>query len=232
MIIKSYGKSKGENNKSYVYKILKDNIIELYLKPGEKINEVEVAEQLEVSRTPIRETFTKLEAENLITVRPKRGTYVSLINYSLAEAAIYMKILAEKEVLRQSCLEFSSTALSKLENILEIQKDIVIENKNISNFYMLDREFHKNIFIECGRENVWNILEEMNIHFSRLRKLRLHDGLDASKIFEEHKCIVEAIKDSDTEKMEGIILEHFKNLKESLNIYHEKFPHFFEQVIK
>ena len=72
-----------ESAKSFVLRVLIDNIINTRLEPGEKLNEPELCEQLGVSRTPFREAELELAQRRLIEIRPKIGTYVSLIDAEL-----------------------------------------------------------------------------------------------------------------------------------------------------
>ena len=74
-----------ESAKSFVLRVLIDNIINTRLEPGEKLNEPELCEQLGVSRTPFREAELELAQRRLIEIRPKIGTYVSLIDAELVE---------------------------------------------------------------------------------------------------------------------------------------------------
>ena len=73
----------GENNKTYSYRILRNAIMYLELKPGQAISEVELAEALNISRTPIREVLTQLKEENLVEVISQVGTYVNKSNLQL-----------------------------------------------------------------------------------------------------------------------------------------------------
>lgn len=229
MIVNHFEKLEGESNRYYTYKILKENIMELHIKPGEKINEVEVSKKLGVSRTPIREALTKLEAEKLVKIVPKKGTYVSLIDYGLARAGIFMRIIAEKEVLKLACNNFSREALIKLENILEIQKNILADTPNKSEFYILDHEFHKTIFMGSNELDTWKSLDELNIHFNRIRKLRIYDNINLEEILKEHQAIINIIKESDLIEVEEIVSKHLKNLKNSLKVYYKKYPDYFSK---
>ena len=74
-----------ESAKSFVLRVLIDNIINTRLEPGEKLNEPELCEQLGVSRTPFREAELELAQRRLIEIRPKIGTYVSLIDAELVK---------------------------------------------------------------------------------------------------------------------------------------------------
>ena len=69
----------GENNKEYSYRVIKENIMSLKLKPGQAISEIELAEALQISRTPIREVMGKLREEHLVEVLPQVGSYISKI---------------------------------------------------------------------------------------------------------------------------------------------------------
>ena len=78
----------------------------LQLKPGQSISEVELAEALNLSRTPIREVLAKLREEHLVVVIPQVGTYISKINPQLIMEASFMRYTLEKEVLKQACESF------------------------------------------------------------------------------------------------------------------------------
>ena len=80
-----------ESAKSYVLRVLIDNIINTRLAPGEKLNEPELCEKLGVSRTPFREAELELAQRRLIEIRPKIGTYVSLIDAELVEEVRHLR---------------------------------------------------------------------------------------------------------------------------------------------
>ena len=86
-----------ESAKSFVLRVLIDNIINTRLEPGEKLNEPELCEQLGVSRTPFREAELELAQRRLIEIRPKIGTYVSLIDAELVEEVRHLRAVLEAE---------------------------------------------------------------------------------------------------------------------------------------
>ena len=93
-------KEKGENNKQFTYRVLKENIMNLSLKPGEEISEIEIGEALNVSRTPVREAIVKLKEEKLINVFPQKGSLVSRMNLKLIEEAAFLREICDKEILK------------------------------------------------------------------------------------------------------------------------------------
>ena len=88
-----YEKKEEESKKEYAYRILKENIMSLELKPGELLSEVELSEKLNISRTPIREVIMRLKNEHLIEVKPQSGTYVSLIDLNLLKKQFLWDLL-------------------------------------------------------------------------------------------------------------------------------------------
>ena len=124
----------GENNKTYSYRILRNAIMYLELKPGQAISEVELAEALNISRTPIREVLTQLKEENLVEVIPQVGTYVTKINLQLIEEAAFMRYILEKEVLKQACSSFPEGHLNRLKQNLIYR---ILERKHIKHIHQL-----------------------------------------------------------------------------------------------
>ena len=104
-----------ESAKEYAYRVLKDNIMSLELKPGEVLSEMELAEKLNLSRTPIREVIMRLKGEHLIDVKPQSGTSVSLIDMDLIEEAVFMRFVIEEEVLKLACKSFPNDLFLELE---------------------------------------------------------------------------------------------------------------------
>lgn len=107
-----------ESAKSYVLRVLIDNIINTRLAPGEKLNEPELCEKLGVSRTPFREAELELAQRRLIEIRPKIGTYVSLIDAGLVEEVRHLRAVLEAEIAGMACEKLTPADLDHLwENV-------------------------------------------------------------------------------------------------------------------
>ena len=130
-----YEKKHKETGKDYAYRVLKDNIMSLELKPGELLSESDLSDKLSISRTPIREVIMRLKGEHLIEVKPQAGTYISLIDKELINEAIFMRKLLEKEVLRVACSELSDELFMELEKNLFAQK-LVLDKDGKENEYL------------------------------------------------------------------------------------------------
>ncbi|WP_462412596.1 GntR family transcriptional regulator [Neobacillus sp. Marseille-QA0830] len=197
----------GENNRDYAYRIIKEAIMSLELKPGQTISEIELAEALQLSRTPIREVMAKLREEHLVEVIPQVGTYVSKIKPKLIEEAAFVRITLEKEILRLSCDSFPDNKLLELKGNVA-QQELLLGNKEMEwKFHQLDKEFHFIIFAGNNKENAWEAITRLSTHYNRMRLLsEMEHSFDEAIM--QHKKFIEIIENQQTEKVEQIIRQH------------------------
>ncbi|PJI09186.1 MULTISPECIES: GntR family transcriptional regulator [Clostridium] len=207
----------GENAKEYAYRVLKDNIMSLELKPGQNINESELAEQLNISRTPIREILMKLKEEHLIEVKPQIGTYVSLLEEDLIEEAFFMRYHLEKEVLKLACNKFPEDKLEELEKSLMQQNFILGKQNKILEFHRLDIEFHGIIFSGVNLQEVWKGILRISTHYNRMRLLSELKHFSESLV-KQHEEFINVIRSKDIDAIEPLLFKHFKEPKKYWNM--------------
>ena len=202
-----YEKKHKETGKEYAYRVLKENIMSLELKPGELLSESDLSEKLSISRTPIREVIMKLRGEHLIEVKPQAGTYVSLIDKEMIDEAIFMRKLLEKGVLKEACTEFSEEMFMELEKNLFAQKLVLNKDGKESEFHNLDKEFHRLIFIGCNKINIWESIMKISTHYNRMRLLS-ETKIDKAQIIKQHEEMIAIIKNKDFNKIDEYIEKH------------------------
>ncbi|WP_302537865.1 GntR family transcriptional regulator [Clostridium saudiense] len=205
-----YDKLDKETGKDYVYRVLKDNIMCLELKPGELLSESDLAKKLNVSRTPIREVLIKLKAEKLIEVKPQAGTYVSLIDWNLIEEAIFIRYNLEKEALREACENFSEDTLMQMEKCLFAQKLIAQKGDNLLEFHNLDKEFHKLLFVGINKTNVWESICNISTHYNRMRLLA-EMKLNKAFLVDQHITYLDIIKNKNVDIIDEVVSKHIKD---------------------
>ena len=105
MVEKTY-RNRGE----MVFDVLKREILDLELKPGQSISENEICARFEVSRTPVRDALQRLQEQGFVHTVPYSGTYVTLLNLNNIRQMIYMRMAVESMVLRDF-LEISTPML-------------------------------------------------------------------------------------------------------------------------
>ena len=212
--------------KNYTYMVLRNNIIDLNIKPGETISENEIANILNVSRTPVREAFAKLVSEELLEIYPQRGTQVSYIDLKHVEEARFMRLKLEEAVVELACEDFPENYLFELESNIN-QQEFCIAKKNYTAALDLDNSFHEIIYRGCGKERIWNAIHFMNGDFDRIRALNLISSMNMDIVLNQHKGIINAIKNKDSELGIKIVNEHLTKVNDDKMILIGQYPAYF-----
>ena len=216
-----YEKKEKENSKDYAYRVLKDNIMTLNLKPGELLSEADLSEKLGISRTPIREVLMRLKNEHLIEVKPQTGTYISLIDANLIEEAMFMRYTLEKEVLKTVSNNINDNLLIELEKNLFAQKLIANRDDSAIEFHKLDKKFHELLFEGSNKKNIWNSILNISTHYNRMRLL-FEMQANKEEIINQHEEYLNVIKNKSLDDIDKIVTYHIKGrAKEWLNYTEE-----------
>ncbi|MFC4547370.1 GntR family transcriptional regulator [Paenactinomyces guangxiensis] len=215
------------STRDFIYQTLREQIINLELKPGTKISEKEIAEKFKVSRTPVRESFLKLAQEELLEIYPQSGTIISRIDLDHVEEARFTREMIERGIVRIACGEFPEELLFQLESNITMQ-ELCVEKGNHQRLFELDEEFHKTLFYGCKKNRTWEMIRQMNCHFDRIRMLRLASNTDWRVVISQHKEIFDLIIKKDPDKAEKAMMNHLKLVileKEELQI---RYPDYFK----
>ncbi|MEX3617609.1 GntR family transcriptional regulator [Paenibacillus glucanolyticus] len=214
------------STREYSYHLLKDRILHLELEPGTKISEKEIADELNVSRTPVREAFMKLAEEELLDIIPQSGTIVSRINLRHVEEGRFIREKIEKEIVALACDFFSEQFRFRLETNIALQ-DVCAGNHNFYKLFELDEEFHQILFEGVQKERTWKMLQQLNIHFNRLRLLRLSKDSNWENIISQHKEMYQLIVNKKAEQAMKVMESHLRLVVVEQDILREKYPHYF-----
>jgi DNA-binding GntR family transcriptional regulator len=215
------------STRDFTYQTLKDKILNLELEPGTRISEKEVAENLEVSRTPIRESFLKLSQEQLLEIYPQSGTFVSRIDLDHVEEARFVRENIERAVVKLACESFSDEDAFHLETNIGMQ-ELCAGKENYPKLFELDEEFHKRLFFGCGKKRTWHMIQQMNNHFNRLRMLRLSTNLNWDIIISQHKQILDLVKNKEADQAEEAIKQHLRLVVIEKDVLKERYENFFK----
>ena len=217
-----------ESNREYVYRTLKENIINFSYVPGDMISEPEICSLFNMSRTPIREAFIKLSEDNLVNIYPQKGTFISKISTSRLDEAMFMRESLEKSVFKVALEKLTPEDIIELKKLVKFQEGILEFGSDIKEFFYLDNQFHATIFNKCGFSSIWNSIENISQDYNRFRFLDTISKINATKVIEQHSQIIEALEKKDEELFNQIISEHLRNICPQLELFKEKFPNYFE----
>jgi len=199
-----------------VYRILKARIIKGDLKPGEKILEVNIAEQLGVSRTPIREALRELAAEGFVKMIPNQGMAVNNVSIEDIKEVLQIRKLLEGFAASIAAKKINKGEIKKLEKIIE-KMNISISKDDVLVYSDLNGEFHNLILNICGNKRLIKICTNLNGSDHRFRIRALRDNSERLKYsLKEHQEIVEALKRKDAEQAERLSKKHINNVLENI----------------
>lgn len=219
-----------QQNRMDVYQYLKDAIQYFDLMPGAVIRETELAEQLDVSRTPIREALIRLSNEYLVNIYPQRGTYVARIDFQMAREIAYMRHLLDTEICLDLCRRRQSVQ-AETEQAIYFMTQAVKKHLPVE-YIKNDNAFHRAIFERAGHEQIWDIISNSRAHYNRVLVLDMQRPGILEKSLEEHLNIMRCIEDGDETALTRILDVHHdhKNDQTWEILIREQFPQYFVET--
>ncbi|MBW9172561.1 GntR family transcriptional regulator [Clostridium estertheticum] len=198
-----------------VFEKLRMAIIGGDLEQGERLVETFIAENMGVSRTPVREALRKLEVEGLAENIPRKGTLVKGISKKDIIEIYEMREVLEGLEFRLACLNLSTLQITVLKEIIGKMEESVITNDMLW-YWSLHKEFHEIILFACGNSRLINEMKQVYEYLIRLRNFTLVMNKRVKEAMIEHKQIVEAFEKKDEVLSEKIGREHTVHAKNFL----------------
>ncbi|MBR2294703.1 MAG: GntR family transcriptional regulator [Clostridiales bacterium] len=216
-------KERAESNRDYALRIIRENIVNMEIKPGTMIGEQEIATQLGCSRTPVHEAFLELSKSRILDVLPQKGCRVAMIDYHLINEARFLRKTVETALAEEACDVATPKDIEELEVNINLQR--FYAGTDTAKLLELDNDFHKTIYRICNKMQIHYMVSLMSIHFDRVRKLSLESVKD-SKILSDHVAILEAIKEKDKEKARNAVARHMERFDMDWSIIKEVFSEY------
>lgn len=197
-----------ESGRDYALRVIRDNIISLELAPGSKVSDHELAAQLGLSRTPVREALIELSKVAIVEMYPQKGSIIAPIDYALMEEAYFMREVLECEVVRRCCQIEDMSVLEPLNENLSLQ-EFYLENRSPEKLMELDNAFHSTLFSIVNMPHVHALMNTITIHFDRIRSMS-YQTVKEIKTVEAHHDILAAIRRRDTEAAVKLMENHLR----------------------
>ena len=212
-------KSRGE----MVGETLKQEILDLRLKPGQMISENDVCDRFGVSRTPVREALRLLQEQGFVETVPYRGTYVTLLSLDNIKQMIYMRVAVETMVLRDFIAVQSPMVMEVIRHQIAKQQALIQEKDfEPEQFYRMDARMHSIWFAAVRRQKLWEMLQAQQLHYTRFRMLDFITETDFTRIIGEHKELFGLIEARDERGVEASLKEHLyysmKRMRKSIEV--------------
>jgi DNA-binding GntR family transcriptional regulator len=202
-----------------VFNQLQNDILNGKYQPGDSLIELRLTEELGVSRTPIREAIRQLELEGLVQSIPNKGAIVKGISAKDIEDIYTIRMMIEGLAARWATEKITPQELEELKEALEFEEFYTIRNDS-GHLMKFDSRFHDIIFKASKSMPLMHTLSTFHHYVQRARNASFSSPGRAQKALEEHKAILQAIMEKDSEKAEKLTTEHVRNA--SINLLKQK----------
>ncbi len=202
-----------------VYEELRNLILTGKIKPGTRMMEIELAEDMGVSRTPIREAIRKLEKEGLVVIEPRKGAYASEVSIKDMEDILEVRANLEGLAAYYAAERMTDQDKQALKDTRELFKQAV-EEGNMSEMISYDTKFH-HMIVEASRNNhLIHMVEQLQELVLRFRYIYYKDFKRAEEMIPEHNRIFDEIINGNGANARFEAFNHIDKLKDM--IMHEE----------
>lgn len=196
-----------------VYDQLKVQILEGKITPGTRMMEVSLAEEMGVSRTPVREAIRKLERDGLVVIEPRRGAYASEISVK-----DIVDTLIVREDLESLAAELAAKVITpdQISELKEVAKRFAnaIDAGDPERMIDGDEEIHRLIVTFSGNKTLMQLSETVQELALRFRYLYFDDFSRYRHVPDEHNAIIDALQDGDADRAREAARTHVHNLRQ------------------
>ena len=193
-----------------VFNTLRQAILKGELEPGERLMEIQLADRLGVSRTPIREAIRKLELDGLVLMIPRKGAEVARISEKSLREVLEVRRSLEELATELACQRMSANALQELEEAQEAFRN-AIQKGDLMMIAEADERYHDIIYRGTSNSRLVQILNNLQEQMYRYRLEYIKDTAKHQILVVEHDHILRALKDRRVTEAKAAIREHIDN---------------------
>jgi DNA-binding GntR family transcriptional regulator len=199
--------------------LIKKIILNGDLKPGDRLNEVQLSEALQISRSPVREAIQRLVKEGLVVLVPRKGAFIRKLAVKEVEDLFETRVTLETKAASLAAQRASESQLNKFSSLLDRTESALKNeesNKYALGFYSLNFDFHLKIAGLAQNAVMEAMIQELN---AKLRLVRHRSGAEISRAweaFEEHKKVFECVKRGDSDSAFNAMAKHLMKAREAI----------------
>lgn len=210
-----------------IYDVLRSAIVNMTLAPGLTMSEVEIANQMGVSRTPVRESFRRLAAEGLLKVVPQVGTVVSKMSVQDLMDALFIREAIECGAARRA-VHASLADRKALQDLVRRQR-AAVDRGDIEEGLRKDEDLHRGLILLSGHPGAWEPVRQARAHMERVRRVAIPELQGNIKAAEQHERIASALVAGDTKLLVAELQGHIRLIEGFVDGLAGRFPQFFDQ---
>lgn len=201
-----------------VFETLRDAIITQVLKPGERLMEIQLADEMGVSRTPVREAIRKLELEGLVVMVPRKGAYVAGVSMKDIHEVYEVRAALEMLAVTLAAERITDEELDALERqvLRESEAEADQDEHALDNIIYIDSSFHDIIYQAAHNQRLVQFVNILQEQLQRFRAASLSRPGRSKTALDEHKQIVEALAERNGELAAKLAKEHIENAENAM----------------
>jgi len=198
-----------------VFEHLRNSILNGELKPLERLMEVQLAEQLGVSRTPVREAIRKLELEGLVIMVARKGAYVADVSVKDILDVLEVRCVLEGLAASLAAERMTEEELEKLE-LISYNFKRHVENNDTEGMIEKDMQFHDQIIQATRNPKLIQIAQSLQEQVQRFRITYFSEYSNTKELLMEHQAILEAIANRDAAMAQKVAQQHIDMLEQTI----------------
>lgn len=201
--------------REWAYGRLKEGILSGVLAPGTRLVEAKLAEEIQVSRTPIREALHKLELEGLVRPRARRGFVVDQLTREDAEEIMDLRELLECHATRRAARRVDGGTLRRLQDLVR-RAEGYLARGDLDSVFRLNTTFHDLINQAAGSRRLSAMIDDLRKHVLRLRTETLRVRGEGRKSIAGHQRVLDALARRDAEVAARVMAEHVDEARQAI----------------
>lgn len=198
------------------YRQLRDKLIMLEIRPGEPINDGQLAAELGFGRTPVREAIKRLEVDHLVVSYPRRGTFATIVDITELADVSDIRELLEPLAARRAAVNASAEMRAEIRSVAEAIAGIDTTPADKRELMRYDLTVHRLIYRAAGNRHLEDSLIRYDNLATRIWCLVLDKVPSVAGHITEHVRLLEAVADGDAELAGKLALEHVSSFEKTI----------------
>jgi GntR family transcriptional regulator, rspAB operon transcriptional repressor len=201
-----------------VYKVVRERILTGAFAPGAILDEMAIATEFKISRTPVREAIKRLADENLVEVKAQSRTLVKLFDRHLIHEAYLIRRALEIENVGHAAKRVAEVDLHALEDALVLHQAALLRRR-FSDAIELDDSFHRRISEISGLPRLWRAVEVSKAHLDRCRYFTVPEPGAGEATLAQHRAIIAALSQRNPRLAQKMMAEHLDKAYQGIEAF-------------
>jgi len=201
---------------SHAYERVKNKLIMLEIRPGQPINDVALAGELGVGRTPVREALKRLETDHLVITYPRRGTFATVVDVTELGAISDIRQLLEPHAARRAAENATTSMRSEMRAVADDVRELSVVDGDRAAFLGDDMAVHHLIYRATANPHLEDVLIRYDNLATRIWCLVIDKLPDLADHIRDHAHLLEAIANGDAELAARLALDHVTSFEQAI----------------